>query len=90
MIGFVPGRSILHRAHPYTPLTLSAGIFLLVFAAPSPAAVWVLVALAALFAATGGVLGIVLRPAAVLASRPSCWRSSRCWPRSRRHVSWKR
>ena len=67
MIGFVPGRSALHRAHPYTPLTIAAGIFLLVFAVRSPAAVWVLVGGAALFAASGGVLGAVLRPAAVLA-----------------------
>jgi energy-coupling factor transport system permease protein len=67
MIGFVPGRSALHRAHPYTPLTVAAGIFLLVFAARTPAAVWVLVGCAALFAASGRVLGSVLRPAAVLA-----------------------
>jgi energy-coupling factor transport system permease protein len=67
MIGFLPGRSVLHRAHPYTPLTLAAGIFFLAFAAPSPAAVWLLVACAALLAVSGGVLGPVLRPAALLA-----------------------
>jgi energy-coupling factor transport system permease protein len=67
MIGFVPGRSVLHRAHPYTPLVIAAGIFFLVFAVRAPAAVWVLVVGAALFAASGGVLGAVLRPAALLA-----------------------
>jgi energy-coupling factor transport system permease protein len=67
MIGFIPGRSALHRAHPYTPLAVAAGIFLLVFAVGSPATVWALVACAALFAVSGGVLGAVLRPAAVLA-----------------------
>ena len=67
MIGFAPGRSVLHRAHPYTPLTVAAGIFFLAFAVRSPAAVWIIVAGAALFAASGGVIGPVLRPAAVLA-----------------------
>lgn len=67
MIGLVPGRSPLHRAHPYTPLAAAAGLFLVVFAARSPGAVWLVVAGAAVFAAAGGVLGAVLRPAALLA-----------------------
>jgi energy-coupling factor transport system permease protein len=67
MIGFRPGRSLLHRAHPYTPLTLAVGVFFLAFAVRSPGAVWLLVAVAALLAASGGVLGSVLRPAAALA-----------------------
>ena len=32
MIGFTAGRSVLHRAHPYTPLAVAAGVFLLAFA----------------------------------------------------------
>ncbi len=67
MIGFRPGRSVLHRAHPYTPLAVAAGLLLLAFAVRSPAAVWVVVLGAAAFAAAGGVLGAVLRPAALLA-----------------------
>jgi energy-coupling factor transport system permease protein len=67
VIGFAAGRSVVHRAHPYTPLTVAAGVFVLAFAVRSPGAVWALVAAAALFAASGGVLGAVLRPAAVLA-----------------------
>lgn len=58
---------MLHRAHPYTPLAIAAGLLLLVFAVRSPAAVWGIVVAAAAFAATGGVLGAVLRPAALLA-----------------------
>jgi energy-coupling factor transport system permease protein len=67
VIGFLPGRSPVHRAHPYTPLAVAAGLLLVVFAVDAPGAVWAVVAAAALFAATAGVLGAVLRPAALLA-----------------------
>jgi energy-coupling factor transport system permease protein len=67
MIGFIPGRSPVHRAHPYTPLAVAAGLLLLAFAFRSPGAVWLVVAGAIAFAAAGGVLGAVLRPAALLA-----------------------
>jgi energy-coupling factor transporter transmembrane protein EcfT len=67
MIGYLPGRSPLHRAHPYTPLAVAAGLLLLAFAFQSPAAVWAVVVAAAAFAAAGGVLGAVARPAVVLA-----------------------
>ena len=67
MIGYLPGRSPVHRAHPYTPLAVAAGLLLVVFAVDAPGAVWVVVAASALFAATAGVLGAVLGPAALLA-----------------------
>ena len=67
MIGYLPGRSAVHRAHPYTPLALAVGIFLLAFAFRTPGAVWLVVVAALAFAAMGGVLGAVLRPAALLA-----------------------
>jgi energy-coupling factor transport system permease protein len=67
VIGYLPGRSAVHRAHPYTPLAIAAGLLLLAFAFPSPGAVWAVVLAAALFAAAAGVLGAVLRPAALLA-----------------------
>ncbi len=67
MIGYVPGASALHRAHPYTPLAIATGLLLMAFAVSAPGAVWVVVAAAALFAASAGVLGTVLRPAAILA-----------------------
>ncbi len=59
MIGFVPGRSPLPRAHPYTTLALAGAILLAAFALTRPAEVWVLVLLATALAAAGGtaVLG---------------------------------
>ncbi len=67
MIGYLPGDSAFHRAHPYTPLTIATGLLLAVFAVSTPGAVWAVVAAAALYAAGAGVLGAVLRPAALLA-----------------------
>ncbi len=67
MIGYAPGRSVVHRSHPYTPLAVASGLLLVAFAVRTPGAVWTVVAAAALFAATAGVLGSVLRPAALLA-----------------------
>ena len=67
MIGYAPGRSVVHRAHPYTPLVIASGLLLVAFAVRSPLAVWTVVAAALLFAAVAGVLGPVLRPAALLA-----------------------
>jgi len=36
-VGFLPGRGPLHRAHPFTPLTLAAAVLILAFAVPAPA-----------------------------------------------------
>jgi energy-coupling factor transport system permease protein len=67
MIGFVPGTSPLHRAHPYTPLALAAGLFMIAFAAATPAAVVVVVVLAfALSLAAGAARGLI-RPLVVFA-----------------------
>ena len=66
MIGYVPGRSPLHRAHPYTTLALAGAILLGAFALTGPLAVWLLVLAAAAFAAVGGVLRASLRTALVL------------------------
>jgi len=67
VIGYLPGRSVLHRAHPYTPLAVATGLLLLAFAFRTPGAVWAVVLGAALVAAVGGVLGAVVRPAMLLA-----------------------
>ncbi len=67
MIGYLPGRSPVHRAHPYTPLAVATALLLVVFAVRTPAAVWAVVAAALLFAVVAGVPGAVLRPAALLA-----------------------
>lgn len=67
MIGYTPGDSVVHRAHPYTPLAVASGLLLVAFAFRSPGAIWAVVAAALLFAAVAGVLGPVLRPAALLA-----------------------
>ncbi len=67
MIGYVPGRSPIHRAHPYTPLAVATALLLVAFAFRTPGAVWGVVAAAAAFALAAGVLGAVLAPAALLA-----------------------
>ncbi|HVO35181.1 MAG TPA: hypothetical protein VMT21_06420, partial [Gemmatimonadales bacterium] len=56
MIGYVAGRSPLHRAHPYTTLTLAGAVLFAAFAMTEPATVWLLVLAGAALAATGGVL----------------------------------
>jgi len=63
MIGYRSGESVLHRAHPYTPLAIAAALLLVVFACSSPAAVGVAVVLAVLLALAGGVLKYTARPA---------------------------
>ncbi len=67
MIGFRPGTSVLHRAHPYTPLSVAAALLCLVFAARTPVLVIGLVVTAVAFAVLGGVLRYAMRPALVLA-----------------------
>lgn len=67
MIGFVPGRSALHRAHPYTPLAAATAVLLAAFAVTTPAAVGVVVLVALALALLGGVLGRVARPALLIA-----------------------
>jgi energy-coupling factor transport system permease protein len=67
MIGFVPGDSVLHRAHPYTPLAAAGALLLAVFAVTTPAAVGVIVLAAVALALLGGVLGRVAPPAFLIA-----------------------
>lgn len=67
MIGFRPGNSPLHRAHPYTPLAVAAALLCLVFAAGSPAQIGMLTLVALVFAVLGGAPGYTLRPALMLA-----------------------
>jgi len=66
MIGYVPGHSPLHRAHPYTTLALAGALLLGAFALTRPIEVWTLVAGAAVFAASGGALRASARPALLL------------------------
>jgi energy-coupling factor transport system permease protein len=66
MIGYVPGHSPLHRAHPYTTLALSGALLLGAFALTGPLEVWLLVLAAALLAAAGRVLGSSARTALLL------------------------
>ena len=66
MIGFVPGGSPLHRAHPYTTLAAAAALLLGAFAMTGPLEVWLLVVAAAGFAALGGVLRASARTAVLL------------------------
>ena len=69
MIGYVPGHSPLHRAHPYTTLALAGALLLGAFALTRPVEVWLLVLAAAAFAAVGGVLRAGARTA-LLVSLP--------------------
>jgi len=66
MIGYAPGRSPLHRAHPYTTLALASAVLLTAFALTRPAEVWLLVLAAAVLAATGGALRASARPTLLL------------------------
>ena len=66
MIGYVPGRSPLHRAHPYTTLSLAAAILFGAFAMAQPLETWLLVLAAAALAAVGGVLRTSARTALLL------------------------
>lgn len=66
MIGYVPGTSPLHRAHPYTPLTIAGAVLLLAFAAHDPLSVWLIVAAAGAIALLAGVLRAIAAPALVL------------------------
>jgi len=67
MIGFSPGTTLLHRAHPYTPLTAAGAIFVSAFALGTPPQAALIVLAAVVFAALGGAVGRALRPALVLA-----------------------
>ncbi len=67
MIGFRPGASPLHRAHPYTPLAVAGALLCLVFAARTPAEVGALALAAVALAIVGGATGYVARPALMLA-----------------------
>lgn len=66
MIGYVEGRSPLHRAHPYTTLALAGAVLFGAFALTGPGSVWLLVVAAAALAAVGGVLRSTLRTALLL------------------------
>ncbi len=67
MIGYRPGRSPLHAAHPYTPLAMATALMCLVFAADRPAAIGVFVIASVVMAIVGGSWGYVLKPALLLA-----------------------
>ncbi len=67
MIGYVPGDSPLHRAHPYTPLALAAGVFLAAFAVSGPRPAAFVVAAALGMGLLGGVLRHAVRPALAFA-----------------------
>jgi energy-coupling factor transport system permease protein len=67
MIGYRPGHSLLHKAHPYTPLAVAAALLCLVFAVRSPSGVFMLAGVAIALAVAGGSLRYVARPALMLA-----------------------
>jgi len=67
MIGFVPGDSPLHRAHPYTPLAAAGALLLAAFAVGTPAAIAAVVLAALVFAVVGRSLAAIARPTLVLA-----------------------
>jgi energy-coupling factor transport system permease protein len=66
MIGYVEGRSPLHRAHPYTTLALSGAVLFAAFALTEPLTVGLLVLAGVVLAATGGVLRSSARTALLL------------------------
>ena len=67
MIGFRPGTSPLHRAHPFTPLALATALLCLAFASGSPARIALLAGAAIVLALLSGAIGYVARPALMLA-----------------------
>jgi energy-coupling factor transport system permease protein len=67
MIGFRPGHSLLHKAHPYTPLAVAGALLCLVFAARAPGEVFMLTGVAIMLTLAGGSLRYVARPALMLA-----------------------
>lgn len=67
MIGYVPGDSALHRAHPFTPLALATAILIGVFALRQPAAISVAVLAALVMVGLSGSGRQVLRPALLIA-----------------------
>jgi len=66
MIGYVPGHSPLHRAHPYTTLAAAGAVLFAAFAMTEPFTVWLLVLAGAVLAASGGVLRPSARTALLL------------------------
>jgi len=68
MIGYRPGNSLLHRAHPYTPLAVAGALLCLVFAASTPAHVGMLTLAALVFAVISGSPRYALRPTVALAA----------------------
>lgn len=70
MIGYVPGDSPLHRAHPYTPLAIAGAVLLLAFAWSDPWFIWGLVAAGALLPLAGGVVRAIAAPALMLVLPP--------------------
>ncbi len=67
MIGYLPGSSALHRAHPYTPLAVAGAMLLLAFAFTGLLPIWALVLVAAGLAVAGGVAREIAVPALLLA-----------------------
>lgn len=65
-VGYVPGNGLLHRAHPFTPVTLAAVLAALAFILPAPFGPTALCLFAIGLAVFEGVPGM-LRPAALTA-----------------------
>jgi energy-coupling factor transport system permease protein len=66
IVGYTPGRGLLHRTHPFTPLALAGATVVLAVTLPVPWGVGLLTALLAVLAVAAG-LGSVLRTAGALA-----------------------
>ncbi|MDP3773226.1 MAG: energy-coupling factor transporter transmembrane component T [Gemmatimonadota bacterium] len=66
MIGYVPGHSPLHRAHPYTPLAAASAVLLLAFSVSTPPAISIVVVAAVALALAGGAARAIVRPMLVL------------------------
>src|SRR5688572_33080862 len=64
IVGYVPGTGPLHRAHPFTTLTLAAVVAVLAFVLPAPGGTAILCGLTLLLPVVEGVPGVLI-PAAV-------------------------
>ncbi len=60
IIGYVAGEGLLHRAHPFTSLTIAAGVTLLAFALPGTLSPWVLAGMLVVLAVAAGLTGAVV------------------------------
>jgi energy-coupling factor transport system permease protein len=70
ILGYVPGEGVLHRAHPFTPLTIAGGTALLAFLLPGPVGPWSLAGVIGILAVVAGLAGVL---ATVLAFSAPLW-----------------